>query len=157
MTRDWMDGLPFIFSIAIKLASSIPDEFYTNTLIRDIPASYTLNDDQKKTIAAQALDGNERIVFIVTMLGTMLSAAAICLKKEHQDLFIILLLVLVTSATLGILKINSFPLGYLETRVTKRNIRRSTFVTVALIALDVTLGAMSVFLHSPADVHPAGG
>jgi hypothetical protein len=152
-----MDGLPFIFSIAIKLASSIPDEFYTNTLIRDIPATYTLTEQQKETIAAQALDGNERIVFIVTMLGTMLSAAAICLKKERQDLFIILLLVLVISATLGILKINSFHLGYLETRVTKRKIRRSTFVTVALIALDVTLGVLSVFLHGPADVHAACG
>jgi hypothetical protein len=154
MTRDWMDGLPFIFSIVIKLGSSIPDEFYTNTLIRDIPATYSLNEDQKKTIAGQALDGNERIVFIVTMLGTMLSAAAICLKKQHDALFLILLLVLVISATLGILKINSFPLGYLETRVTKRKIRRSTFVTVVLIALDVTLGLLSVFLHGPADVHP---
>lgn len=157
MTRDWMDGLPFIFSIALKLASSIPDEFYINTLVRDIPTSYGLSEKQTKTIAAQALDGNERIVFIVTMLGTILSAAVICLKKEHQDLFIILLLVLVTSATLGILKINSFPLGYLEARITKRNIRRSTLVTVTLIALDVTLGLLSVFLHGPADVQPAGG
>lgn len=147
-----MDGLPFIFSIVIKLASSIPDEFYTNTLIRDIPSSYSLSEPQKKTIATQALDGNERIVFIVTMLGTMLSAAAICFKKQHDGLFLILLLVLVTCAGLGFLKMNAFPLGYLETRITKRQIRRSTFVTVVLIALDVTLGLLSVFLHGPADV-----
>jgi lipopolysaccharide export LptBFGC system permease protein LptF len=118
---DWMDGMPFVLSIVLKLASSIPDTFYASLLIRDMPDNYKLTEDQKKTIAAQALDASERLVFIVTMFSSILLAAVICLKKHHTSLFVVLLLILVVAALLGILRINSFPLGYLETRNTIRN------------------------------------
>jgi uncharacterized membrane protein (DUF485 family) len=151
-----MEGMPFVFSIVLKLASNIPDTFYINMLLRDIPDNYQLTNDQKETIAGQALDGNERVVFIVTMLGSILSAAVICLKKQHPDLFIVLLFILVMSATLGILRMNSFPLGYLETRVTAKKIRRATLVTIGLVALDLILAGLSVFLQGPIDAHAPG-
>jgi len=47
---------------------------------------------------------------------------------------------------LGIFKMNSFPLGYLETRVGKSKMKRSTFVTIGLVILDVILGGLSVVL-----------
>ena len=153
MTQDWMEGMPFVFSIVLKLASNIPDTFYINLLLRDIPDNYHLTDDQKETIAAQALDGNERVVFIVTMLGSILTAAVICLKKQHPSVFIILLLVLLIAAALGIFWMNSYPLGYLETRVTAKKIRRATLVTIGLVALDLLLGCLSVFLQGPMDTH----
>jgi hypothetical protein len=156
MTIDWMDGMPFVFSIVLKLASSVPDTFYTNVLIRDIPDTYPLTEDQKGTIAGQALDANERVVFIVTMLGSILSAAVICLKKQSTTMFIILLLVLVIATALGIFRMNSFPLGYLETRITKRKIRRATFVTIGLVILDLLLGCLSVFLQGPIDTSTHG-
>jgi hypothetical protein len=151
MTSDWMDGMPFVFSIVLKLASAIPDTYYRNLLIRDMP-DYKLSTDQKETIAAQALDANERVVFIVTMLGSILLAAVICLKKQHPNLFVILLLFLCIAAALGIFRMNSFPLGYLETRISimKKQVRRATLVTVGLVALDVVLGCLSVLL-------PTGG
>jgi hypothetical protein len=141
-----MDGLPFVFSIVLKLASTIPDTFYSNLLVRDIPENYKLTPEQKETIASQSLDANERVVFIVTMLGSILSAAVICLKKQHINVFVLLLLVLVTAATLGIFKMNSYQLGYLETAVGKYKIKRSTFVTIGLVGLDLVLGALSVAL-----------
>ena len=153
MNSDWMDGMPFVFSIVLKLASNVPDTFYKNLLFRDIPDNYRLTDDQKETIAAQALDANERVVFIVTMLGSILLAAVICLKKQHPAIFVVLLLLLVIAAALGIFRMNSFPLGYLETRITKRKIRRATLVTVGLVILDFMLGCLSVFLPGPAETH----
>ena len=156
MTTDWMDGMPFVFSIVLKLASNIPDTFYKNLLIRDIPDNYRLTDDQKETIASQALDANERVVFIVTMLASILLAAVLCLKKQHPAIFVILLLILLIAAALGIFRMNSFPLGYLETRIMKRKIRRATLVTVGLVILDLILGCLSVFLPGATDVAPHG-
>ena len=148
MSADWMDGMPFAFSIALKVASSIPDTFYTRLLVKDIPDNYKLTDDQKHTIAAQALDGNERVVFTVTMLGSILMAAVVCLKKQHVALFVILLTCLCIVAALGIFWVNSGDLGYLETRIKVLGwlIRRATLVTFVLIAVDLVLGSLSVLV-----------
>jgi hypothetical protein len=147
MTNDWMDGTPFMFSVALKVASSVPDRYYANLLVRDIP-DYKLSTDQKETIAAQALEANERVVFIVTMLASILTAAAICLKKGYPGLALGLLTILVIGAALGIFWMNTNRLGYLETRVTKKQIRRATFVTACLAILDILLGCLSVFLRA---------
>src|SRR5260370_4301380 len=75
---------------------------------------------------------NGRVSPTMTMLGSILLAAVICLKKQQTTMFVLLLLILVIAATLGIFRLNSFPLGYLETRINlaKKQVRRATLVTI---------------------------
>ena len=71
-------------------------------------------------------------MFIETMLGSILTAAAICLKKHHPDLALILLTILLIAANLGTFWMNAKRLGYLETRVNAKHIGRATLVTIGL-------------------------
>ena len=55
-------------------------------------------------------------MFIETMLGSILTAAAICLKKHHPDLALILRTILLIAANLGTFWMNANRLGYLESQ-----------------------------------------
>jgi hypothetical protein len=148
MNADWMDSIPFLFSITLKLASSLPDRYYSRILVKDIPKNYRLTEQQKKTIASQALDANERIVFVVSMAASILIAAAVCLKKGYEALFLVFLLFLVIALVLTNFWMNLGDLGWLETRVRMfgREIRRVTVVTAILVFVDLWLAALVALL-----------
>src|SRR5260370_34853973 len=58
---------------------------------------------------------NGRGVPTVTMLGSILLAAVICLKKKQTTMFVLLSLSPVIAAPLAIFRRHSFRLGYLDT------------------------------------------
>jgi hypothetical protein len=60
------------------------------------------SEDQKHTIASQALEANKRIVLLVTMICSILAAAVICLRKGQTGVFIGFLTAMAIFTILGL-------------------------------------------------------
>lgn len=143
----WLPIFPFIFSISLKLFSSSFDSFLKKKMLQDMEYKNKLSDKQRETIADQAVDASQRVIYIVALFVTILSAVTIASAQDNLyvtvgSLFIILLIGAIT-----ILKIIE-PLGWaqLKTKIEILNIekRNSFWLNSILIFFDLLLLIITV-------------
>ena len=152
MTFRWFEGLPFAFSIALKLISSVFTEYFRNTFARDVPMNYRLSEDQKQTLASMALDANKRMTYVVAIFVSILSATIISYKNQASGYALLTAFGYGIAGIVGSFKMNAQQLGWMESpyQIGKWQIRRSSLLTfILIVAVDLVLLGVSIISSVP--------
>lgn len=113
MTTEFIESIPFLFSLVLKLGSSWYSIGIKSEIINNIPDDYDLTEAAKKTIANLGLGAIQKFTFITSWATTFLAALIIIILTENSTLLIVTAGVLLLVGFFGFIILFSIKLGRL--------------------------------------------